>query len=119
MGRSAWAAVVIGSEWEVPPQVSALRGNVLMSVPRGVTGNGLDVICRVLTESVWLMVRELTLDKQEERKAADWTTEKRIAASEYKGRVVDHKPLGGRTEDYGPGAETLRGGAKHARGERW
>ena len=49
LGRSAWAAVVIGSEWEVPPQLSALRGNVLMSVRRGVTGNGLDVMCCVLT----------------------------------------------------------------------
>ena len=57
LGRSAWAAVVIGSEWEVPPQLSALRGNVLMSVSVGMTCNGRDVICRVLTESGWLMVR--------------------------------------------------------------
>ena len=32
LGRSAWAAVVIGSELEVPPQLSALLGNVPMSV---------------------------------------------------------------------------------------
>ena len=44
LGRSAWAAVVIGSECEVPPRLSALRGNVLMSVRRGVTGNRLDVM---------------------------------------------------------------------------
>ena len=30
-------------------------------------------------------------------KTADWATEKRI---------VEHKPLGGRNEDYGPDAET-------------
>ena len=68
LGRSAWAAVVIGSEWEVPPQLSALRGNVLMSVRCGVAGNGRDDICRVLTECDWLMVRELTLDKREKRR---------------------------------------------------
>ena len=32
LGRSAWMTVVIGSEWEVPPQLSALLGNVPMSV---------------------------------------------------------------------------------------
>ena len=32
LGRSAWTFVVIGSEWEVPPRLSALRGNVLMGV---------------------------------------------------------------------------------------
>ena len=44
LGRSAWAAVVIGSEWEVPPQLSALWGNVPMSVRCGVTCNGRDVM---------------------------------------------------------------------------
>ena len=44
LGRSAWAAVVIGSEWEVPPQLSALRGNVPMSVRCVVTCNGRDVM---------------------------------------------------------------------------
>ena len=34
LGRSAWTVVVIGSEWEVPPRLSALRGNVPMSVRR-------------------------------------------------------------------------------------
>ena len=36
LGPSAWTGVVIGSEWEVPPRLSALRGNVLMSVRREV-----------------------------------------------------------------------------------
>ena len=58
LGRSAWMIVVIGSECEVPPRLSALWGNVLMSVRRGVMGNGLYVMCCVLTESGWLMVRE-------------------------------------------------------------
>ena len=49
LGRSAWAAVVTGSECKVPPRLSALRGNVLMSVRRGVTGNGLDAMSCVLT----------------------------------------------------------------------
>ena len=44
LGRSAWAAVVIGSEWEVPPQLSALRGIVPMSVRCVVTCNGRDVM---------------------------------------------------------------------------
>ena len=57
LGRSAWAAVVIGSEWEVPPQLSALRGNVLMSVSVGMTCNGRDVICCGSTECGWLTVR--------------------------------------------------------------
>ena len=31
LGRSAWAVVVIGSEWEVPPQLLALRGSMRKS----------------------------------------------------------------------------------------
>ena len=41
LGRSAWMTVVIGSEWEVPPRSSALRGNVPMSVRCEVSYNGL------------------------------------------------------------------------------
>ena len=45
LGRSAWTIVVIGSEWEVPPRLSARRGNVPMSVRSGVEYIGLhDVI---------------------------------------------------------------------------
>ena len=45
LGRSAWTIVVIGSEWEVPPRLSALRGNVPMSVRSGMEYIGLhDVI---------------------------------------------------------------------------
>ena len=44
LGRSAWAAVVIGSEWEVPPQLSALRGNVPMSGRLGLKCSGLHVM---------------------------------------------------------------------------
>ena len=44
LGRSAWAAVVTGSEWEVPPRLSAPRGNVPMSVRSGVTCIGLHVM---------------------------------------------------------------------------
>ena len=41
LGRSAWMIVVIGSEWEVPPRSSALRGNVPMSVRCEVSYSGL------------------------------------------------------------------------------
>ena len=44
LGRSAWMIVVIGSEWEVPPRLSALRGNVPMSVRFGVKCSGLHVM---------------------------------------------------------------------------
>ena len=62
------------------------------------------------------------MDNPEEVKAADWTTEKRIADSESKVGVDDHKPLNGRNEDYGPDAETpsvlnyYRGGRTEAFG---
>ena len=52
LGRSAWMTVVIGSECEVPSWLSALWGNVPMSVRSGVTHNGRDVVsCHV-----WLIV---------------------------------------------------------------
>ena len=44
LGRSAWMTVVIGSEWEVPPRSSALRGNVPMSVRCGVIQRSLCVV---------------------------------------------------------------------------
>ena len=31
LGRSTWVVVVIGSEWEVPPQLFALRGSMRKS----------------------------------------------------------------------------------------
>ena len=46
-GRSAWMIVVIGSEWEVPPRSSALRGNVTMSVRFGVECIGRHVLMHV------------------------------------------------------------------------
>ena len=52
LGRSAWMTVVIGSECEVPSWLSALRGNVPMSVRSGVTYNGRDV----MSCHVWLIV---------------------------------------------------------------
>ena len=48
LGRSAWTIVVIGSEWEVPPQLSALRGNVPMSVRREV-----ECISRLCADPEW------------------------------------------------------------------
>ena len=47
LGRSAWTIVVIGSEWKVPPQLSALRGNVPMSVRCGVKCIGHHVVMHV------------------------------------------------------------------------
>ena len=44
LGRSAWTIVVIGSEWEVPPRLFALRGKVPMSVRFGVKCSGLHVM---------------------------------------------------------------------------
>ena len=41
LGRSAWAAVVTGSECEVPPWLYALRGNMPMSVRREGSYNSL------------------------------------------------------------------------------
>ena len=47
LGRSAWTIVVTGSEWEVPPRLSALRGNVPMSVRCVVEYIGLHVVMHV------------------------------------------------------------------------
>ena len=47
LGRSAWTTVVTGSECEVPPRLSALRGNVPMSVRSEVSYNGLCVMSDV------------------------------------------------------------------------
>ena len=47
LGRSAWAVVVIGSECEVPPRLSAPRGNMPMSVRREASYNGLSVMSDV------------------------------------------------------------------------
>ena len=49
LGRSAWAAVVTGSECEVPPRLSAFRGNVPMSVRSAVSYNGHCVMSGVLS----------------------------------------------------------------------
>ena len=66
LGRSAWKAVVTGSEWEVPPRLSALRGNVPMSVRSGVTYNGRDVMSCLDNG-----LKEIMRDKPEEVKPAD------------------------------------------------
>ena len=47
LGCSAWMIVVIGSECEVPPRLSALRGNVPMSVRCGVECIGRHVVIQV------------------------------------------------------------------------
>ena len=47
LGRSAWTIVVIGSEWEVPPRLSALKGTVPMSVRCVVEYIGLHVVMHV------------------------------------------------------------------------
>ena len=47
LGRSAWMAVVIGSECEVPSRSFALRGNVPMSVRCEESYNGLCVVSDV------------------------------------------------------------------------
>ena len=61
-GRSAWAFGVTGSEWEVPPRLSALRGDVLKSVRCDGAHIGHHVVMRVLPDlrvtmadsSLWL-----------------------------------------------------------------
>ena len=53
-GRSAWIIGVIGSECEVPPRLSALRGNVPMSVRLGVKCSGLHVMVCVGRQIEWL-----------------------------------------------------------------
>ena len=47
LGRSAWTIVVTGSECEVPSRLSALRGNVPMSVRCVVEYIGLHVVMQV------------------------------------------------------------------------
>ena len=47
LGRSAWTIVVIGSECEVPPRLSALRGNVPKSVRYEVECIGRHVVIQV------------------------------------------------------------------------
>ena len=56
LGCSAWMTVVIGSEWEVPPQLSAPRGHVPMSVRCEVTFNGRRDLCMMRVSHVgnWL-----------------------------------------------------------------
>ena len=49
---------------------------------------------------------EAMMGNPEKVKPADWATVKRIVENEPKEGVDDHKPLGGRNEDYGPDAET-------------
>ena len=51
-GRSAWIAGVIGSEWEVPPQLFAPRGHVPMSVRRKGTFNGRRDLCMMRVSHV-------------------------------------------------------------------
>ena len=53
LGRSAWMTVVTGSEWEVPPRLSALRGNVPMSVWCGVKYSGRHVVMHVCVGRSW------------------------------------------------------------------
>ena len=74
LGRSAWMTVVTGSEWEVPPRLSALWGNVPMSVRSEVTFNGLHDLCmmRVSHGDKWLR-GELLMGKGE------WLTSESVA----------------------------------------
>ena len=53
LGRSAWMTVVTGSEWEVPPRLSALWGNVPMSVRSEVSYNGRHDVCQMRVH-MWL-----------------------------------------------------------------
>ena len=69
LGRSAWTTVVIGSECEVPPRLSALRGNVPMSV-------------RCVVEYIGLHVVMMSVDPE-------WSDERvRRANDECSGRLV-------------------------------
>ena len=120
--------VVIGSEWEVPPRLSALRGNVPMSVRSAVSFNGLHDVCSMRVSHVvnWLRVVKLKrgqrvwitseyvvewlhvimLPKRCYQLSAAGRPKRGLRARCRNSQRAAFNPGGGRTEAFGPGAET-------------
>ena len=78
LGRSTWVVVVIGSEWEVPPQLLALRGSMRKSTSAEKTHNGRDVFlsCRWMEK----VVKMVKLDK-----SGNWAANRQSREAEMNG----------------------------------